>query len=142
MKIALGRVAVASLAVFAVSTGSNGPSSAASRTACDVLTAAQASAVVGSPVTTFGRPAPSAGGSSVCMYRAAGGRPIAQLGLTVAENEAVAAQLFKAREQAGARHKNVANRQKGKIVLSGISMNGDAQQLNRLLDAAAKNLAS
>ena len=141
MKFTLGTVAAASLAVFAISAASYGPSSAASRTACDVLTASQAGAVVGSPVTTQGRPSPVSAGSSVCMYLA-GGRPIAQLGLTVAANEAVAAQSFKAQQQAAARHKNVGNRQKGNIILSGITMNGDTQQLNRLLDAAAKNLSS
>ncbi len=137
MKITLGTVAAASLAAFAVSSG-YGPSSAASRTACDLLTASQASAIVGSAVTAQGRPA-HAGGSSVCLYRA-GARMIAQFGLTVAENEAVATQIFKQQQQAAVRHTNIANRQKGNIVLSGITMNGDAQLLNRLLDAAAKNL--
>ncbi len=138
MNINLSTVAAASLAVFTVSTGSHGPSSAASRTACDVLTASQASAVVGSPITAQGRPARD-GGSSVCMYLA-GGRPIAQLGLTVAANDTIAARLFKARQLGSAGHRNVGDRQKGNILISGITMNGDTQQLNRLLDAAAKNL--
>jgi hypothetical protein len=139
MKFNVGTVAAASLAVFAVSTGASGPSSAASRTACDVLTASQAGAIVGRPVTTRARPSPISAGSSVCMYLS-GGRPIIQLGLTVAANEAVATQTFKAQQQATARHKNVANRQKGNIILSAITMNGDTQLLNRLLDAALKNL--
>lgn len=74
------------------------------------------------------------------MYLA-GGRPIAQMGLTVMATEAVAVQTFKTQEQVSAQHKNVANRQKGKIVLSGITMNGDTGQLNALLDAAVKNLS-
>lgn len=139
MKFTLSTVAAASLAVFVVSTGAYGPSSAASRTACDVLTASQASAIVGSAVTTRGRPSPISAGSTVCMYLS-GGRPIVQLGLTVAASEAVATQIFKAQEQATVRHKNVGNRQKGNIILSGITMDGDTQQLKRLLDAAAKNL--
>ncbi len=139
MNFARGPVAAASLAVFVVSTGAYGPSSAASRTACDVLTASQASAIVGSAVTTRARPSPISGGSSVCMYLS-GGRPIVQLGLTIAASDAVAAQVFKAQEQAAVRHKNVGNRHKGNIILSGITMDGDTQQLKRLLDAAAKNL--
>ena len=139
MKFNVGTVAAASLAVLVVSTGAYAPSSAASRTACDVLTASQAGAIVGRPVTAQARPSPISAGSSVCMYLS-GRRPIVQLGLTVAASEAVATQLFKAQAQAAARHKNVANRQKGNIILSGITMDGDTQQLNRLLDAAAKNL--
>ncbi|MDP9105241.1 MAG: hypothetical protein M3N49_04830 [Candidatus Eremiobacteraeota bacterium] len=139
MKFNLAIAATASLAVFAIFAASYGPSSAASRTACDVLTASQASAIVGSPVTTQGHPSPISAGSSVCMYLS-GGRPIVQLGLTVAANEAVAAQVLKQQQQAAARHKNVGNRQKGNIILSGITMSGDTQQLNRLLDAASKNL--
>ena len=139
MNINLGTVAAASLAVFAVSTVACGPSSAASRTACDVLNASQASAIVGSAVTTMARPSPISAGSSVCMYMA-GRRPIAQLGLTVAANEAVASQQFKMQQQVSAQHKNVGNRQKGNILISGITMNGNTQQLNLLLDAAAKNL--
>ena len=139
MKFNFGAVAAASVAVFAVSTGAYGPSSAASRTACDVLTASQASSIIGRPVTTQGRPSPISAGSSVCMYLS-GDQPIVQLGLTVAANEAVAAQSFRAQQQGAAGHKNVASRQKGNIILSGITMDGDTRQLNRLLDAAAKNL--
>jgi hypothetical protein len=139
MNINLRTVAAASLAVFAVSVGSYAPSSAAPPTACAVLTASQASAVVGSPVTTMARPSPISAGSSVCIYSAAGG-PVAQLGLTVAATAAVASQLFKAQQQVSAEHKNVANRQKGNILISGITMNGDVQLLNRLVDAATKNL--
>ena len=139
MNFSLVTLAAASLAVVAVSTGARGPSSAASRTACDVLTASQAGAIVGSPVTAQGRPSPISAGSSVCMYLS-GGRPIAQLGLTIAANEAIATQLFKAQQQATVRHTNVSNRQKGNILLSGITMNGNTQQLKQLLDAAAKHL--
>lgn len=141
MNITFGTVAAASLAVFAVSIGSYAPSSAASRTTCDVLTASQASAVVGSAVTARGVPSPITRGNSVCVY-SAGGRPIAQLGVIVAANEAVASQQFKMQQQASAGHKNVAIRQKGNILISGITMNGNTQQLNLLLDAATKNLST
>ena len=139
MNINLGAVAAASLAVCAVFIGSYAPSSAAPRTACAVLTGSQASAVAGSSVTTMARPSPISAGSSICIYSAAG-RPIAQLALTVAANEAVASQQFKMQQQVAAQHRNVANRQKGNILISGITMNGDTQLLNRLVDAATKNL--
>ena len=75
----------------------------------------------------------------MCVYQAAG-RAIAQLGITVMESEAVAVQNFKTQEQVSAQHKNVGNRQKGNVVISGITMNGDTKQLNELLNAAARNL--
>jgi hypothetical protein len=141
MNIHFGIASAASLAVAIAAAGSSAPSSAASRTACDVLTAAQASAIVGSPVTTEGHPSPISAGSSVCVYRA-GHAPVAQLGLTIAATEAVAVQMLKMQQQSGADTKNVANRQKGKIVVSGITMNGNMKQLAALLDAAVKNLPS
>jgi hypothetical protein len=141
MNIHFGIASAASLAVAIAAAGSSAPSSAASRTACDVLTAAQASAIVGSPVTAQGHPSPISAGSSVCVYLA-GHAPIAQLGLTIAATEAVAVQMLKMQQQAGVDTKNVANRQKGKIVVSGITMNGNMKQLVALLDAAVKNLPS
>jgi hypothetical protein len=141
MKIHFGIALAASLAAAIVAAGSCAPGSAASRTACEVLTAAQASAIVGSPVTAQGHPSPISAGSSVCEYRT-GQAPIAQLGLTVTATEAVARQMLAMQQQAGADTKNVANRQKGKIVVSGITMNGNMKQLAALLDAAVKNLPS
>ncbi len=95
---------------------------------------------MGHPVTVQARPSPISSGSTVCMYMVAG-KPVAQIGLTIMESEAVAVQSFKTQQLASAQHKNVASRQKGNIVLSGITMNGDSAQLNALLDAAVKNLA-
>lgn len=140
MNITLGTVAAVSLGAFAVAIGSCGTSSAAARTTCQVLTASQASAALGSSVTTRDMPGQITRGNSVCFY-SAGGRPIAQLGIIVTATEAVASQQFKAQQQAATRHKNVAIRQKGATLISGITMNGDTQQLNLLLDAATKNVA-
>ncbi len=107
--------------------------------ACDVLSADQAGGIVGQPVTVQGRPSQISEGSSACMYLVAG-RPVAQLGLTIMESDAVAQQTVMTQQRAASRHKNVANRQKANIVLSGITMNGNVAQLNALLDAAANNL--
>ena len=132
-------IPAATFAVLIVVAGSTSRSGAASRTACTLVTASQASALLARPITTAERPNPISSGSSVCMYSSAG-RPILQLGLTVMETEAVAQTTFKTQQQAAATHKNVGSRQKGNVVLSAIAMNGDAGMLNALLDAAAKNL--
>jgi hypothetical protein len=132
-------IPAATLAVLTIVAGSTAPSGAASRTACTLVSAAQASALFARPITTMERPNPVSSGSSTCMYLSAG-RPILQLGLTVMETEAVAQTNFKAQQQAAATHKNVGSRQKGNVVLSAIAMNRDAGMLNALLDAAAKNL--
>ena len=138
MNIIFRSAAAASLAVFAAAAVSYGPSSAGSRTACQVLTGPQASGVLGTAVTA--RLTPTAIPTmSVCMYMA-GGRPIVQLGLQVMQTEAVATQVFRLAQQGSSAHKNTANRQKGNTVLSAITMNGDSSKLNGLLDAAAKNL--
>jgi hypothetical protein len=132
-------ISVVLVAVLAGIVASAGASDAASKTACAVLPASQASKIIGMSVTTRERPSAISPASSVCMYMV-GQRPIVQLGLTVMETEAVAAQNFKIQQKAAAAHKNVANRQKGNVVLSAITMNGDASKLNGLLDAAADNL--
>jgi hypothetical protein len=139
MNMSLRATSAALIAIFAGIAASAGPSGAASRTACIVLPASQASKIIGSPVTTHDRPSPISAGSSVCLYMV-GQRPIVQLGLTVMETEAVAVQNFKMQQQVASTHKNVANRQKGNVVLSAITMNGDSSKLSAMLDAAAKNL--
>jgi len=132
-------IPAATIAVFTVLAGSTASSGAAARTACTLMPAARASALFARPITTMERPNPVSSASSTCMYLAAG-RPILQLGLTVMQTEAVAQTTFKTQQQAAATHKNVGSRQKGNVVLSAISMNGDASMLNALLDAAVKNL--
>jgi hypothetical protein len=132
-------IPAATLAVLTVVAASTARSGAAPRTACTLVPASEASALLARPITTAERPSPISSGSSVCMYLSAG-RPILQLGLSVMETEAVAQTTFKAQQQAAATHKNVGSRQKGNVVLSAIAMNGDAGMLNALLDAAAKNL--
>jgi hypothetical protein len=132
-------IPAATLAVLTVVAGSAAPGGAASRTACTLVPAAQASALFARPVTTMERPNPISSGSSLCWYSSAG-RPILQLALTVMATEAVAQTSFKNQQQAAATHKNVGSRQKGNVILSAITMNGDGGMLNALLDAAAKNL--
>jgi hypothetical protein len=114
MNISLRAVAASSLVVFAAVAGSAGQGSAASRTACEVLPASQASGIIGQAVTTRSLPSPVGIGSSLCYY-AAGGRPIVQVALTVMPTEAVAAQNFKMQQQTSSRHSNVASRQKGNM---------------------------
>jgi hypothetical protein len=137
--ISLHAVAAASLAVLAAVGASSGPSSAAPRTACEVLPASLASSIIGQAVTTRALPSPLPNGSSLCYYTA-GGRKIVQVALTVMQTEAVAARQFQMQQQTASRHPNAVARQKGNIVLSAITMNGDNSKLGALLDAAAKNL--
>jgi hypothetical protein len=140
MNSSLRAVAASSLIVFAAVAGSAGQSSAATRTACEVMPASQASGILGSAVTAQVRPVPISAGSSVCVYMT-GGRPIVQLGLTVMASDAVAEQMFKIQQQTSSQHPNVASRRKGNIVLSAITIHfTDARKLGALLDAAAKNL--
>ena len=115
------------------------PSNAAVQSACDVLPASAVSAIVGRPVTAHGHPSNVTPGGSVCLYAA--GRPFFQLGISVMENEAVAKRNVSLEQQAGSAHRNVRSRQKGNLVLSGITMSGDAGKMDALLDAAVKNLA-
>jgi hypothetical protein len=139
MNSSLRAVAASSLIVAAAFAGSAGQSSAATRTACEVLPAALASGIIGQTVTAQGLPSPVSPDSSLCYYTA-GGRRIVQVALTVMQTEAVAARIYKQQQQASSRHPNVAARQKGNVVLSAITMNGDGSKLGALLDAAAKNL--
>jgi hypothetical protein len=132
-------IPAAALAALIAGAGAAAPGDAAARTACTLVPAAQASALFARPVTTMERPNPISSGSSTCMYLS-GRRPILQLGLTVMATEAVAQTSFKNQQQGAATHKNVGSRQKGNVVLSAITMNGDTSMLNALLDAAAKNL--
>jgi hypothetical protein len=138
-KSSLRAVAAAALAGLAAIAASYGSVSAAPRTACEVLPASRASGIVGQTVTAQGHPSPVGVGSSVCFYAAAG-RPVVQVALTVMETEAVAVRNYAMQQRTISQHPNVAGRQKGNIVLSAISMNGDNSRLNALLDAAAKNL--
>jgi hypothetical protein len=131
-------IPAAALAALIVVAGSAARGGAASRTACTLVPAAQASALFARPVTTSVRPA-AVPTNSVCMYLS-GGRPILQLGLNVMETEGVARTVFKMQQQAAAEHKNVGSRQKGNVVLSAITMNGDVGMLNALLNAAVKSL--
>lgn len=133
-------IPASSLIVFAVLAGSAGQSSAATRTACDVMSASQASGILGSAVTAQARPLPPGSPSSVCMY-IAGGHPIVQFGLTTLATDAIAEQMLKAQQQSGDQHQNLAGRRKGNVVLSAITIHfTDARKLAAFLDAAAKNL--
>ena len=68
--------------------------------------------------------------AQVCMYSA--GRPILQFAGTVD----LATQNFKSLGT----NKKTAARQKGAVIVSAITMNGDASKLSALLDAAMRNL--
>jgi hypothetical protein len=132
--------AVSSLIVFTAVGGSTGIAGAATRTACEVMPAAQASGILESAVTTQARPDPVSAGSSLCVY-SAGGHPIVQLGLTVMASDASAAEMFKMAQDAHSGRANLAGRRKGNIILSGIAVNhAQAAKLGALLDAAVKNL--
>jgi hypothetical protein len=126
------------LAVCGTVASSSGASSAATQTACDVLPAAQVSHIVGQTVTAHGAAPLGMPNATVCMYGA--GRPILQLGVVPMATEAVAAQNVKIQELHAAEHRQVVSKQKGNVVLTAISMNGDTTKLAALLDAAAKNL--
>jgi hypothetical protein len=104
-----------------------------------VLPASLVSTIVGRPVTAHARPSNVSVGSSICMYEA--GRPFFQLALVVMETADVAQRNIRAQQQASSSHRNVASRQKGNIVLSGISMGGDVGKTDALLDAALEKLA-
>src|ERR1700737_1643825 len=101
----------ATRAALIVVGGSTARGGAASRTACTLVSASQASALFARPITTSVRPT-AVPPNSVCMYLSAG-RPILQLGLNVMETEGVAQTVFKTQQQAAAAHKNVGSRQKG-----------------------------
>jgi hypothetical protein len=132
-------VVPALLLTLAAVAGSAGRVSAASQTACEVLPASQVSGIVGKPVTAHARASSVSSGSSTCLYEA--GRPFFQLGLVVMETAAVAAQNVKMEQQTSSKHHNVGSRQKGNIVLSGITMGGDPSKGDALLDAAVRNLS-
>lgn len=136
MNTTLRSAAAASLAVFAGAICSYGPSSAGTRTACEVLTGPQASGIIGTAVTAQPRRSPMPG-NTVCFYMA-GGHPIFQLGVSVMQTEAIAARLFNIQKHGD--HKEIVFRQKGNTVLSAITTNNDPSKLNGLADAALKNL--
>jgi hypothetical protein len=136
MHVSLRTLAASSLSIVAVAV-SSGLAAAAPRPACDVVTAAQASGIIGKAVTA--RAMPPSGVSSVCMYLS-GGRPVIQLGLTDMGSAATAAEIFKGQQQAAAAHPRTANRLKGSIVLSAFAHSSDKATMNALLDAAVKNL--
>jgi hypothetical protein len=79
-----------------------------------LLPASHVSAIVGRQVTALAGPTNDSAGRSVCLYEA--GRPFFQFGVSVMENEAVAAQNFKLQQQPAAKQRNVASRQKGNVV--------------------------
>jgi hypothetical protein len=131
------RALAASLAVLAAVGASSGPSSAAPKTACEVLPASQASAIIGQAVTAKTYPSPASMGSSLCYYTA-GSERIVQVALTNMQTEAVATKISKIKAQS--KHPGMAYRQKGSIILAAVAMNGDDSKLGALVDAAAKNL--
>jgi hypothetical protein len=139
MKNSSLRAVAASLAVLAAIGASAGPSGAAPRTACEVLPASQASGIIGQAVTARTYPSPASMGSSLCYYTA-GSERIVQVALTNMQTEAVATKIYKIKQQSSSQHPGMVSRQKGKIILSAVAMNGDNSKLNALLDAAAKNL--
>ena len=134
-------VLVASMTIFAAAAapGAATPGGAGTPAACTLVNAARASALFGLAVTTVDRPNPISAGSSTCMYMV-GGRPVMQLAITVMQSEGVAQVNYRNQQHAAATHKNVGSRQKGNLVLSAITMNGDVSKMNALLDVAVKSI--
>lgn len=114
------------------------PAGAATPAACRLVNAAPASAVLAIAVTTVDRPNPLSAGGSMCVYMA-GGEPIVQLAITVAQSEGAAQALYRAQQRGTATEKNAGNRQKRNLVLSAITMSGDSSRLNALVDLAVKS---
>ncbi|MDB5070079.1 MAG: hypothetical protein JWM87_1190 [Candidatus Eremiobacteraeota bacterium] len=131
-------VPAAMLAALTIAAVSAMPASAATPTACTLVDASHASALLGRSVTTVDRPSPISNGSSICMYMGAG-RPVMQLAVTVMQTAGVAQANYAAQQRMAATHKNVGSRQKGNLVIAAIAMGGDSSKLNALLDAAVKN---
>ena len=126
-------LAACSLTLFVALGGSYAHSSAATKTSCQVLSASQVSEIIGVTVTERAMVTPSVP-AGVCMYSA--GRPILQFSVTTYDTVDLATKNFKA---LGTSKKTTA-RQKGAVILSAITMNGDASKLDALLDAAMRNL--
>ena len=94
---------------------------------------AEVSKIIGITVTERDMVTPSVP-AGVCMYSA--GRPVLQFSFTTYDTVDLATKNFKA---LGTGTKLVA-RQKGAIIVSAITMNGDTSKLGALLDAAMQNL--
>jgi hypothetical protein len=122
------------LALFVALGGTYAQSSPATKTSCQVLPASQVSKIIGMTVTERVMVTPSVP-AGVCMYSAAG-RPVLQLSVTTYDTVDLATKNFKA---LGMGTKLVA-RQKGAVIVSAITMNGDTSRLGALLDAAMHNL--
>jgi len=131
---ARGFLTIFSLALFMALGGTYAQSGPATKTSCQVLPASQVSEIIGISVTERVMVTPSVP-AGVCMYSAAG-RPVLQFSFTRYDTVDLATKNFKA---LGMGTKLVA-RQKGAVIVSAITMNGDTSRLGALLDAAMQNL--